>query len=232
LCLRNDINLETSKYIWQKMTGFKEDQKERFIKHLTNCHSWHKHLSLLNGGQFIILLDERAGINYSSEHPKLPFGNTFEGYQVAFGQLTYFWKNYDEILFRADGESEVYSEAEITLKFKHIYRIQLFPYLSDDFSEVINFHKNDFNKIIRGEDHEESVGLKKIFTLNEKLNEYWQDILTEKERDSIVAEDFSTENSKRYNSIENEIYKQLKLLKQKEINKISNAIEKIKEDRQ
>jgi hypothetical protein len=51
-----------------------DDQYKAFVVHLTDVHSWYKHLPLMEGGEFIVFLDIDAGKNYPSLHPKLPLG--------------------------------------------------------------------------------------------------------------------------------------------------------------
>ena len=212
------------------MIGFTEEQKERFIIYLTECHSWHKHLSLLHGGQFLIILDKNTGTNYPEKHPLLPFGNTLNDYQKAFGHLTYFWKDFKDFYFKTDGKSENYTEDDLVKKYQSVSKVQLFPYISNDFSEAINFHNADLDKIFQGQEHEESVILSKILLLYNSMNEYWETILNNEERDLVVSDNIENESTKlsQYKSIENQLVSYLNQLKQKEVTKIRMAIEEIK----
>ena len=214
------------------MFAFSELQQERFLIHLADCHSWHKHLSLIKGGNFKITYDVNAGQNYPTQHPILPFENDFEGYQKAFGQLIFFWKNFDDINFHSDWQSSDFTEAELKDKYNLAWDAVLFPYLSADFVEAINFYKSDFEDICNGKEHEEKLKLTHIYHLHCEKENYWQTILTDEERELVVLDtklNLST-NIQSYLDIEIELTILLRELRQKEINKVRDAIIKLRKN--
>ncbi len=209
------------------MIPFTEEQKERFVVHLTTCHSWHKHLPLVNGGQFIFTTDRDSGLGYPTQHPKLPFGNNMSEYQKAFGQLIYYWKTEKEQFFQTDGQLPQITLADIELRYHSFSSVNLFPYLSYDFEESISFHREDINKLeILG--HEQKDILQSIHNKKVELDSIWQDLLTEDERNTIDNKtNFNTNNINTYISLERKMNEQLKSLREFEINKIRTALNKI-----
>ncbi|MGV3610623.1 MAG: hypothetical protein ACO1N0_06730 [Fluviicola sp.] len=209
------------------MIPFTPEQKERFIEHLCNCHSWYKHLSLIKGGEFILFLDEEAGLDYPSHHPVLPFGNSQAGYRKAFGFLTYCWKTEEEIYYHRDDGKKIYTQAESTSELNDAVRIQLFPYLSDEFLEAIPFHESDFEQIILEKTHEGYECLSRIFLLKEKQTKYWREVLTEEEQDAYFEGMIETVPAKEYESLETELVHELELIQLQEKEKISYAIDQL-----
>ena len=205
------------------MTGsiipFTPEQKERFIEHLSGCHSWHKHLPLLTGGKFILFLDEQAGSDYPSQHPALPFGNSPEDYRKAFGLLTYCWKTEPGIHYHRDDSGEIDPDNGV--------QIQLFPYLSGYFLEAMQFHQSDLEQIIREKTHEGVERLSRIILLEQKQRKYWNEILTDEEREGYSKEIVNTIHGKEYEAIELELVHELELIQLQEKEKISNAIDKL-----
>lgn len=198
-----------------------------FAAHLVQCHSWYKHLSLEDGGHFIIVVDPNAGAHYAAEHPRLPFGNSPDGYKKAFGQLAYFWKNFDEAVYQSDTSSGVYTEEDITGEFLEFIKIRLYPYMSDAFSEAINFNKHDFDRIVQGQPHEAAAELIKLYNLHAEMDSLWQKTLTEEERAWIANERSGkqpTLNMKRYAYCEAEFAQLLMQLHAQEVQKIEKAI--------
>lgn len=212
------------------MIGYTEEQKERFVIHLTECHSWYKHISLIQGGEFVLVLDKKAGLKYPLNHPKLPFGNSIYGYQKAFGHLTYFWKTNGDQLYFNDYETQPYTKIEIEKKYKFLSNVNLFPYISNDFNEAINYLKSDFENIIQNEKHLETKTLKTIYNLSNSLDFLWQNELNNEERDCIISENININNAvvSKYLSMEKEMFTNLEILKNKEIEKLKMAINKIK----
>lgn len=207
---------------------FTSEQKERFINHLADCHSWYKHLSLIDGGLFIITVDKDSGENYPSLHPKLPFGNSREAYREAFGNLTYLWKLPDDMYFYSDDRDHNYLQEYIeSIEMKSTFK--LYPYVSVDFIESIDFHEPDFIDIIKNMNHEESEVLGNIFNQYREYNDYWSNILTEEEQELIFSDESVRYNSRirKYLSMEQRISVLVERLREKEILKISNAIDRI-----
>ncbi|NHZ35541.1 hypothetical protein [Massilia rubra] len=104
------------------------DQHCAFVEHVRNAHSWYKHLPLQEGGRFVVFLAPDAGLNYPTQHPLLPRGNTLEGYREAFGYLAYAWSVSGEPVQR-DARGAVL----LPPTFAHECRFVLYPYVSEDF---------------------------------------------------------------------------------------------------
>ena len=117
-------------------------QYERFALHLSDAHSWYKHLSLRFGGHFIVFFHPGAGANYPTQHPSLPFGNHTKGYREAFGYLSYMYvsnfrrkRHYsrdDEDTFR-EGETLVPISKELLPGTSFV----LYPYINHNGFETI-----------------------------------------------------------------------------------------------
>jgi hypothetical protein len=205
---------------------FTDEQGNRFIEHLTECHSWYKHLPLIEGGEFIIFLDNNAGKDYPTQHPSLPFGNTEILYKKAFGKLNYYWKKGDNN-FSADGKNDSKTRAEIEKEIDNFEYIRLYPYISGNFFEAIEYeiHQEDCKKIINGLQHEMSNELISLITTTKKLNDIWKR-MSDDEMDLIIKEENKIRNSNvlEYNEIQIEQIKILTILQQREINKITRAV--------
>jgi len=198
--------------------------------HLADCHSWHKHLPLINGGQFIITSDVNAGRNYPTKHPNLPFGINCEGYQEAFGKLMFFWKSFGEPIFQSDGLCNGLSETELNDKYNLTSNIILFPYLSSDFIEAIHYHKTNLEAISNEMEHEEKQKLTYIYNLHCIKENYLQTKLTDEERELVVLDSKLnlSKNMRKYFDVETELLILLEELRQKEIEKIRKAIDKLR----
>jgi hypothetical protein len=67
-----------------------EEQIEAFVANVCDAHSWYKHLSLRDGGEFCFFLAKDAGAGYTEESPRLHYGwKTTEEYRRRFGFLDY-----------------------------------------------------------------------------------------------------------------------------------------------
>jgi hypothetical protein len=67
-----------------------EEQCEAFVTHVCDAHSWYKHLSLRNGGEFCFFLAKDAGAGYSEESPRPHYSwQTTEEYRSRFGFLDF-----------------------------------------------------------------------------------------------------------------------------------------------
>jgi hypothetical protein len=106
-------------------------QHQDFVRHLRDVHSWYKGLPLLTGGKFIVFLAPDAGEDYPSQHPRLPYGNTVEGYRRAFGYLDYMWSTKGRP-FDRDGRGGVFDTEKIILPPDLIKQCEfvLYPYVS------------------------------------------------------------------------------------------------------
>lgn len=104
------------------------EQHRQFVAYLKDAHSWYKHLSLLDGGIFIVFLNPHAGEGCPIQHPALPYGNTVAGYRQAFGYLDYMHST-DGSVFEHEGDDslELPSDLSAQCSFK------LYPYVSSEF---------------------------------------------------------------------------------------------------
>lgn len=172
------------------MKAFSEEQADRFIEHLTCCHSWYKHISLLTGSEFIIVVDPDAGRNYSELHPKLPFGNTKEGYQRAFGFLNYYCGANDQ--YSSDCQDsletagdEVFSFEEITQRYPLHQVIHLFPYVGWEFTDVFFCWSDALDRIVQGYEHENGADLIRLGYAILRCERYWQEEISEETRQRV-----------------------------------------------
>jgi hypothetical protein len=109
-----------------------QKQHQGFVRHLRDVHSWYKGLPLLTGGKFIVFLAPDAGEGYPSQHPRLPYGNTVEGYRRAFGYLDYMY-SVKGCPFERDGNnSRVFDTTIVVLPPDLIEQCEfvLYPYVS------------------------------------------------------------------------------------------------------
>jgi len=104
------------------------EQHQAFVNHLCDVHSWYKHLPLLTGGEFVVFLTPDAGLDYPSEHPRLPYGNTPDGYRRAFGYLDYMWRIGDAAFDRDGGKPLILPELVLQQ-----CRFTLYPYVACEF---------------------------------------------------------------------------------------------------
>lgn len=104
------------------------DQHRAFVEHVRDAHSWYKHLPLDGGGRFVVFLAPDAGLNYPTEHPSLPCGNTLEGYREAFGHLAYAWSVHGES-FHCDARGGALLPPTLAQACGFV----LYPYVSDEF---------------------------------------------------------------------------------------------------
>ena len=99
------------------------EQQQRFVNHLRFVHSWYRHIPLFEPVTFVVFLAPQAGRWYASEHPRLPFGNSMEEYQQAFGLLDYMWKSYGH--WDRDGGEPM----KLPVEFPEGCYFKLFPYV-------------------------------------------------------------------------------------------------------
>ena len=107
-------------------------QHREFVNHLKDAHSWYKHLSLIDGGKFIIFLNPNAGAGYPSQHLSLPSGNTVEGYRQAFGYLDYMY-SIDGGAFDRDCGGVDKPDLELPTELLEKCSFILYPYVSSEF---------------------------------------------------------------------------------------------------
>ncbi|GAA5504573.1 hypothetical protein Rcae01_00012 [Novipirellula caenicola] len=79
---------------------------------MLTVHRWYKHLSLF-GGEFVVFLSPHLGVGYPNEYPRLPNGNTLDGYRFAFGTLDYIYRRHASEPFVNDLPSVLGIEDEL-----------------------------------------------------------------------------------------------------------------------
>jgi hypothetical protein len=125
------------------------DQRRRFVKHISNAHSWYKHLPLLTGGRFVVFLASDAGEGYPLCHPTLPYGNDTAGYHRAFGHLDYMYAH-DSKCFLKDMPTLLFPENYIIE-----YSFVVYPYVKNTYYEPSWFHPEAISQLRSGAYHPE-----------------------------------------------------------------------------
>jgi len=83
-------------------------QRHDFVAYVCRAHSWHKHLSLVDGGTFVVFLADDAGAGYDEAVPRLHHGwKTTEEYRRAYGFLDVQWRTAPDRPERRDGLGSV-----------------------------------------------------------------------------------------------------------------------------
>lgn len=166
-------HLVSPKKYWQVIAGLPRPtplQYERFALHLSDAHSWYKHLSLRFGGHFIVFLHPSAGATYPTQHPSLPFGNHAEGYHEAFGYLSYMYvsnahrkRHYsrdDEDTFR-EGETLVSISKELLPGTSFV----LYPYISHNgYDTLFNGYTDRQQDMTAWQNNEFALPEQELFT--------------------------------------------------------------------
>lgn len=137
------------------------EQIQRFKEHVVSVHSWYKHLPLMEGGLFVVYLEEDLDREYPTQHPKLPFGNTKEGYEQAFGNLCYmyFIRNYWYLPYNTkivEGKRVEITKPEFSDEYMKLCSFTLYPFCHRGFEEIYNLHKDTLDAIAAGAYHPES----------------------------------------------------------------------------
>ena len=127
-----------------------DSQCHAFIRHLVTVHSWHKHLPLFTGGEFIVFLAPDAGDNYPRQHPRLPTENTPDGYRRAFGYLDYIYRCNPNEPFSRDAPPPLELDSEIAA----VGKLKLHPYVSHEMYWSV--HENDVARIRDGAYHSDA----------------------------------------------------------------------------
>lgn len=214
------------------MSVFTEEQAERFIEHLICCHSWYKHLPVLTGFEFILVVDPDAGRNY---HRRLLFGDTQEAYQKAFGLLNYYWG--DDEGFWSDCKdniensiNEYFTREEICARFPRHVSIRLFPYIAWEFEDMLRGVKeNDVDPIAKGYKHENGEALLKLKNAITEVDDFWQ-TMSEEEQDECCDDESTgktTPKQIRYKELNETVTEILGKLREGEIAKIRQAVFKL-----
>jgi hypothetical protein len=101
-----------------------DDRYREFAKHVSEAHSWYKHLPLLTGGRFVVFLAPDSGIRglvarlegtgyqlmtppegpmFTEANPRLHYSwKTSEEYRRRFGYLDYANRKHDGGIFGRD----------------------------------------------------------------------------------------------------------------------------------
>jgi hypothetical protein len=206
-------------------------QFKLFAKHVGNCHSWYKHIPLIDGADFIVFLDEDAGIGYPSLHPELPYGNSTEQYREAFGILNYAWMANSGGLWCRDGKSIIdLGDLQLPEYIKTQCRFTLFPVVSGgEFEEAYSIHENDLKRISNGTYHPYAMQLLEWERYYLEKNHLWQ-TLTGEECDVLSSMDCCfdakdiTNSMKKYLDAEENGYRIIELLCHEEEKKIEVAL--------
>ena len=109
-----------------------DEQYEEFAQYVCWSHSWYKHISLLEGAEFVFFFSKEAGKGYSKEHSRLHYGwKTTEEYQHRFGHLDYMYRFAGSQAFSRDSHAYPFLPSE-ELLFSCC--TILYPYVSSDFN--------------------------------------------------------------------------------------------------
>jgi hypothetical protein len=221
------------------------DKIQRFKEHLVQVHSWYKHLPLSQGATFIIYLEPNLDREYPLKHPALPFGNSKEGYQKAFGHLYY--------RYRIDGHwYEDYSTQLVNGKRKNIpftplltanlsrWSTTLYPYCHQEFEEGISLFEEELQQIIQGQkQHPQAELLIHWYHKRTERENYWNDHLNESDRDFLVSIDDQQDPLKndqfppkvvRFMRLEQAVWQIEEELQKVELQKIDDAINCLLQD--
>jgi len=129
-------------------------QYEEFAHHLCWAHSWYKHLPLLRGAEFVVLLAPDAGDGFPDEKPRMHYSwQTTREYRQRFGYLDY--------MYRIDLEHPFYlnDDNPISLPASLVERCSftLYPFVSTDYNalEAISYddHQEDLELIQQDPGH-------------------------------------------------------------------------------
>jgi hypothetical protein len=113
-------------------------QCRAFIEYVCDAHSWHRHLSLLDGGQVVIFLADDAGAGYSVDKPRLHHGwKTTDEYRDRYGRLDFQWRLRPDEPYRRDALAP-------TIAAMPAQTLTLYPYVSTDINatEAIGYARH------------------------------------------------------------------------------------------
>lgn len=219
-----------------RTSPFSGEQAERFVEHLTCCHRWYKHIPVLEGSEFIIVIDPDAGINYPTEHPRLPFGNTQEGYQKAFGRLNYFYcfgsddTYHSDCRYSSDLIFESFRRHDIVRRFELHQPCRLFPYIAWEFDDVLSVWSEGIDRIIRGFEHERGGELIRLRDAILQRDGFWRNEMSDAEREQFVDEyeqyddESLTVNIRQYKRLEDAVLEIQQKLRAGELEKMRQAV--------
>ena len=206
-----------------------KEQIGRFVYFVIDVHSWYKHLPLFTGAPFTFYLEQNLDREYPSVHPKLPYGNNAEAYEKAFGQLFFKYIIDDTERYLFSSKSYLHDAKQ----HSGTVTVVLYPYCHIEFENGFSLMEDDFEKIMRGEPHENSKLLINYFNLLTEKEHSWQK-LNEVERQRVLDfedSDFDSSTEMKtvlpYFAISNKLESVRKQLQAFEISKIKNAISQV-----
>lgn len=157
-------------------------QWDAFIEHILTVHSWYKALPLF-GARFAVFLSPHAGVGYPSENPKLPYGNTVDGYRKAFGYLDYIyelhsrfgptWNNPDSPQ-SAIFVNDLRVVPQLDDELMNASQFMVYPYVSKVIYWVI--HSDNVMRIRNGTPHPRRAAVLAAFDSKELATEEWQSL--------------------------------------------------------
>jgi hypothetical protein len=187
---RNDASIEAAGNVprlitLEEMRSLPEptpDQQRRFVKHISNAHSWYKHLPLLTGGRFVVFLARDAGEDYPLCHPTLPYGNDTARYRRAFGHLDY--------MYAPDGKCFFRDMPTVLLPENYIkeYSFVVYPYVKNTYYEPSWFHHEAIMQLRLGVYHPERERVLEWEDVTLELFQAYR-ALSEEEHDIVFAPD-------------------------------------------
>ena len=157
-------------------------QWDAFIEHIFTVHSWYKALPLF-GARFAVFLSPHAGVGYPREYPKLPHGNTVDGYRNAFGYLDYIyelhsrfgptWNNPDSP-HSAILVNDLQVVPQLDDELMNASQFIVFPYVST----VIywSIHSDNVDRIRNGTPHPRGSAVLAAFDSKELATKEWQSL--------------------------------------------------------
>lgn len=108
------------------------EQCEDFTQYVCWAHSWYKHISLLQGAEFVFFLSQEAGAGYSQDKPRLHYGwKTTEEYRHRFGYLDYMYRFEESQTFHRDSLAAPFLPSDELFSYCSTV---LYPYVSSDFN--------------------------------------------------------------------------------------------------
>lgn len=106
------------------------EQRQAFAAHVCWAHSWYKHLDLMAGGEFVVVLAADAGSGYPPDAPRSHYGwATTDEYRTRFGHLDYLWRLTAGDPFVRDAGPALRLPPDLLAA-----RFTLYPYASNDFN--------------------------------------------------------------------------------------------------
>ena len=159
-----------------------DKQWDAFTEHIVKVHSWYKHLRLL-GVKFAVFLSPDAGAGYPSEYPKLPYGNTRDGFRRAFGYLDYMYQVHSRF-------APTWTNAIESTDTTYCNDSELLPQLDDELMDASQFtvfpyvspkiywsiHSDSIARIRNGAPHPRASAIISAYDSDELRAQHWQSL--------------------------------------------------------